>query len=598
MKNSGLLPILILLLLSTISCKKNNNDNPQPPVIDPVVSASDFAKNFGNAASRDFIVQLVDVTNNPISGATVTIGTSNVQTNSGGIAVIKNASVYERFAYIRAVKTGFISGSRALVPSVSANTIKIMMLPNRITATVNSGATSNVSLANGTKITFDGNFKTETGGAYAGPVSVIVNSLEASDNNLFVKMPGMLYAQNAAGNAKLLETYGMMNVELLGGAGQKLQITNKAQIEMNIPAAQLSVAPATIPLWHFDETLGYWKEAGIANKVGNKYVGEVSHFSWWNFDIPLPTPPVQLQIKVVGSANNPLANVKTVLFRTGGAYASYADYTLFNGTVTGLVPQNEVLTLKLYDICDNVVYTQNIGPFTANINVLPDIVLNLPATQSTTISGSLKKCNNTNVTNGYVTINYGQQTFLTLINNGAFSIQTIVCNTNPITVFGEDLDNNQNTGTLNYSVTSPATNVGNILACNTSTESITYAVDGGAVKIIAANITASATGNSFSISGSAPGQMNAIDIQASSITPGTYSTLSGFQMNGSGLSTNINPVFNNFNITYNLVNVGAVGQYIDVSFSGTYNEIVMTGMSMGYNLSHSISGTAHVIRDN
>jgi len=596
MRNS-LLPLLVLLLLLAISCKKNNSDHPHPPIKDSV-SASDFARNFGNAVSRDFIVQLVDVSNNPVPGATVTIGTSTTQTNPGGIAIIKNAGVYERFAYIRAVKTGFMEGSRALMPSTSPNVIKIMMLPNHITATVNSGVTSDVSLSNGTRITFDGNFKTLTGTAYTGAVSVIVNSLEASDNNLFAKMPGMLYAQNAAGDAKLLETYGMINVELLGSAGQKLQISNKAQIEMNITAAQLSVAPATIPLWHFDETLGYWKEAGVANKVGNKYIGEVAHFSWWNFDIPLATSPVQLQIKVVDPANNPLANVKTVLFRTGGAYASYAAYTLFNGTVTGTVPQNEVLTLKLYDICGNVIYTQNIGPFTANSNVLPDIVLNLPATQVATINGSLKKCNNTNVTNGYVSINYGQQTFLTLINNGAFSFQTIVCSTDPVTVFGEDADNHQNTGTLNYIITSPTTNIGNIPACNTSAESITYAIDGGVTKIIAANITASATGNSFSITGNTPGHMDAVDIQGNSITPGTYSTLSGFQIYGNGLSTNINPVFNTFNITYNLVNVGAVGQYIDVSFSGTYNEIVMTGMNMGYNLSHSISGTAHVIRDN
>ncbi|SKD10277.1 Uncharacterised protein family UPF0560 [Chitinophaga ginsengisegetis] len=596
MRNS-LLPLLVLLLLLAISCKKNNSDHPHPPIKDSV-SASDFARNFGNEVSRDFIVQLVDVSNNPVPGATVTIGTSTTQTNPGGIAIIKNAGVYERFAYIRAAKTGFMEGSRALMPSTSTNVIKIMMLPSHITATVNSGVTSDVSLSNGTRITFDGNFKTLTGTTYTGAVSVIVNSLEASDNNLFAKMPGMLYAQNAADDAKLLETYGMMNVELLGSAGQKLQISNKAQIEMNITAAQLSVAPATIPLWHFDETLGYWKEAGVANKVGNKYIGEVAHFSWWNFDIPLATSPVQLQIKVVDLANNPLANVKTVLFRTGGAYASYADYTLFNGTVTGTVPQNEVLTLKLYDICGNVIYTQNIGPFTANSNVLPDIVLNLPATQVATINGSLKKCNNTNVTNGYVSINYGQQTFLTLINNGGFSFQTIVCSTDPVTVFGEDADNHQNTGTLNYSITSPTTNIGNIPACNTSAESITYAIDGGVTKIIAANITASATGNSFSITGNTPGHMDAIDIQGNSITPGTYSTLSGFQIYGNGLSTNINPVFNTFNITYNLVNVGAVGQYIDVSFSGTYNEIVMTGMNMGYNLSHSISGTAHVIRDN
>ena len=597
MENSLLFPVLLMLLLSAISCRKDNSGSPQLPV-DPEVSATDFAKNFGNAASRDFIVQLVDVTNNPVSGATVTIGTSTAQSDSRGIAIIKNAAVYEGFAYVRALKTGFILGSRALIPSGSANVVRIMMLSDQITATVNSGTASNVSLPNGTKITFDGNFKTATGAAYTGVVNVTVNSLEASDIHLFAKMPGMLYAQNAAGNAKLLETYGMMDVALSGNAGQPLQITNKAQIGMNITATQLGVAPATIPLWHFDDTLGYWKEAGIANKVGNKYVGEVAHFSWWNFDMPQATSPAQLQIKVVDPANHPLANVKTVLFRSGGAYASYADYTLANGTVIGAIPQNETLTLKLYDICGNVIYSQNIGPFASSINVLPDITLNLPVTQSATINGSLKKCNNTDVTNGYVSIIYGQQTLLALVNNGAFSFQTIVCSANPLTISGEDLDNHQHIGTLSYPVTSPITNMGNVTACNSSVESITYTVDGGSSKMITTNIFASVTGNSFSINGTVPGQMNNIDFQGSSIIPGTYTTLSGFRINGNGLSTNINPVLNMFSITYNVSNVGAVGQYIDVSFSGTYNEIVMTGMNMSYNLPHSISGTMHVIRDN
>jgi hypothetical protein len=598
MKNSLQQIVLFLLLLSAISCKKNNSDYPHAPVIDTILSPGNFAKNFGNAASRDFIVQLADAANNPIAGATVTIGAFTAQTNPGGMAVIRNAGVYERFAYIRALKTGFIDGSRALIPSTGTNTVKITMLPAHITTTVNSGTVSNVGLPNGTNITFDGNFKTATGTPYAGTVSVIVNSLEASDNSLFTKMPGMLFAQNAGGDARLLETYGMMNVALLDNAGQPLQIVNKAQIEMKITPAQLGTAPATIPLWHFDETLGYWKEAGTANKVGNKYVGQVTHFSWWNFDVPMGTPPVQLQLKVVDPANRPIANIKTVLFRNGGAYASYADYTQTNGTVTGAIPQNEVLTLKMYDICGNVLYTQNIGPFTANTNVLPDITLNLPVTQTATITGSLKKCDNSNVTNGYVSVNYGQQTFLTGINNGAFSFQTIICSTNPVTVFGEDIDTHQNTGTLNYSIASPVTNISNIMACNTSVESITYTVDGGALKTITTNIFSSVTGNTCSITGSTPGLMDGIDIQGNSIIAGTHTTQSGFQLYGNGLSSNINPVLNMFDITYNLVSVGAVGQYIDVSFNGTYNEMVMTGMGMGYNLSHSISGTAHVIRDN
>ena len=64
--------------------------------------------------------------------------------------------------------------------------------------------------------------------------------------------------------------------------GQKLNLKegHTAEIVVQIDDSQLATAPNTITLWHFDEEKGYWKEDGVATKVGNKYVGEVSHFSW------------------------------------------------------------------------------------------------------------------------------------------------------------------------------------------------------------------------------------------------------------------------------------------------------------------------------
>jgi hypothetical protein len=35
-------------------------------------------------------------------------------------------------------------------------------------------------------------------------------------------------------------------------------------------------------LWSFDEAKGLWKEEGQAIKTGSNYVGDVSHFSFWN----------------------------------------------------------------------------------------------------------------------------------------------------------------------------------------------------------------------------------------------------------------------------------------------------------------------------
>ncbi|WP_199137136.1 carboxypeptidase-like regulatory domain-containing protein [Pedobacter sp. ASV12] len=583
--------ITVLICLSIISCKKNNTG--VPDIDPPGVTDADFAKNFGNVAHRDFIGQIVDVTNNPIPGATIKIGASTTQTDANGIFVVKNASVYDRFAFITATKAGYLIGSRTLVPTTGTNQVKIMLLPAAAGATVNTGTTSTVSLANGAKIVFDGAFKTEAGSTYNGVVSVIANYLDPSDTKLTYKMPGMLFAKNTNGDPKLLETYGMLNIELRGSANENLQLANTAQIEFPVATAQQANAPSTIPLWHFDETAGYWKEEGTATKIGNKYVGTVKHFSWWNFDTQLSS--VYLSLKLVDANNQPLPNMTTIMVRQGNS-SSYPNSTDNNGQASGLVPQNETLTLNVLNACGSIIHTQSVGPLSTN-TTLPTIVINSPTIQLTTVSGTLKKCNNNNVTNGYVYYSYAGNNYFSLISNGTFSFQALMCSPT-FTMIGQDLDNNSNSGMLGFSFSPGVTNVGNLTTCNTNLESITYSVDNGALKTISANITAAVNGNSFNISGSTPAQLDGITISGNSISPGNYTTASGFQLYGNGLNSQPNQALTQFAISYNLNNVGAVGQYIDISFSGTYVEMVMTGNMMGYNVNHTITGTAHVIRDN
>ena len=81
-----------------------------------------------------------------------------------------------------------------------------------------------------------------------------------------------------------------------------------------INAAQMSTAPATIPLWSFNETTGIWQEEGSATKVRNAYVGNVSHFSWWNCD--LQSPQAILKVNVKNAAGIPTVNTVVALRRS------------------------------------------------------------------------------------------------------------------------------------------------------------------------------------------------------------------------------------------------------------------------------------------
>jgi hypothetical protein len=553
----------------------------------------DTPLNFGNEVSKNFTGQIVDESNNPVANVAITVGNKSANTDINGVFIINNATVQEKFAFIKARKTGFLDGSRSLVPTNGMNYARITLLSGTIVGTVNSGTSGSVSLGNGSKVTFDGNFKTETGQPYTGVVSVIMKHLDPSDPSTVDKMPGMLLAANSSGEERVLETFGMMNIELRGAASQKLQLSTTAQIEMPISTSQLASAPATIPLWHFDEILGYWKEEGAATKQGTKYVGTVSHFSWWNCDAQFPT--IRLCVTVVNSNGVPLANVKVGIRRASNSY-TVNGFTNSQGQVCGLVPANETLTMVVFDSCENVVSTTSIGPFSAD-TTLPNLVISNTSIQSTLVQGNLLKCDGTNVTNGYVLMRYGNQNLMSTVTNGAFSFTMLVCSATD-TAFrleGFDYDNLQTTNPINFTFTTPITNVGNITACNSISEFISYRIDSNPVRYIIANITAnvgttSGTNSSgLSINGfnaTSPNTNERFYLFGNTNIPGVYTTsLFSIESPETG-SINIQTVNA---VSFNLSSVGATGQYIDITFNGTYTN--STG-------SHTINGVAHVIRDN
>jgi len=564
-----------------VSCDESSDNNN---------SNGNFADNFGNAVSRDFIGQVVDVNGNPVQNAAVKIGSTTEQTDVNGVFVINNANVYERFAYITAKKAGYIDGSRSMVPTSGKNNVKIMLLPSTPVATIASGATSEVDLPSGTKVTFDGSFADESGNAYSGSVSVAMYHLEASNPNIGSIMPGMLYGEDSIGEEAVLSTFGMMNVELRGSGGQKLQIAegHTAEITMAIDPSQMATAPSTIPLWHFDEASGYWIQEGTATKQGNMYVGDVSHFSWWNCDTFASV--VSLTVSVQDSDGNPISNVGVGLTVISTNFNSSIQSTGSTGQVTGQIPGNQSLLLNLYDNCGNIVYTSTIGPFSSN-TVLPTITLTSVMVTAIEVEGHLFQCDGSDVTNGYVMLIYGNQTLLSPVSNGAFSFNTLVCDSNiGFTVTGYDYDNLQSTGEIAYTFTDPVTNIGSITTCNTITEFITYQIDSDPVVNFLLNINANGGGqgqpNGFSINAYTANQQEQIFIFGNISGPGIYST-SEFTIKGSNLliySGTLNDV------VFNVSAVGAVGEYIDMTFNGTYQD--------SFNVTHTISGTAHVIRDN
>lgn len=427
----------ILLLLSLgitlFSCEDfddNSNLNSNNP--------NQFSQNFGQSVQRDFMGQVVDENNNAIENAIVKIGTNQVNTDSNGIFILKNANVYEKFAHIKVEKLGYLNGSRSIIPSNGMNRIKIMMIANTPIATVNAGQLSEVNLQNSTKISFDGFFEDENGNTYSGAVSVFAYHLETSNSNISELMPGMLFAEAEKGSAKVLQTYGMLNVELKGASGEKLQIANghTAEISMKIDNSQLTTANPTIPLWHFDEENGYWKEEGEATRQGDYYIGNVSHFSWWNVDAYQSM--TTLNITVVDTDNNPLPNFGVRLTDQNG-FISTSLTTDQNGKVTGLIPTNNNLTLNVFGAFN---HQEQIGSFNSNSSIT--VVISLPNLNTFNFSGNVLDCDNNAFSNGYAVIAINNYlNYVPLINGMFTTTYPTYQNSFNYSVYGVNFTNNE-----------------------------------------------------------------------------------------------------------------------------------------------------------
>lgn len=451
-------------LIAFFSCVNEPVDLSTPDGEDPAQIPVNFEENFGSQVTADFFGRIVDEDKMPIDGVLIRAGNTNATTDVFGVFSIKDANAFENFAYITAKKSGYIDGSRSLVPSTTeVNQVEIMLLKEDVTATISSGVSSEVNLGNGTSVTFDGNFTTTNSADYSGDVKVVLKHLSPDNNDMTVMMPGMLYAQNSSGNPVALETYGMVAVELFSSGDEPLQLAENSAAQIKIPlASNVTNPPATIPLWNFDDEKGYWIEEGEATLGGNFYVGNVGHFSFWNYDFPYPS--VYLCITLQDTNGNLLPytalDLYSELLNVTGTYG----YTNNAGVECGLIPADEEIAVSVYSsLCQDAPFTTTIGPFLSDTNTT--IVVELE--NNITLSGTFLDCDGNNIQNGYVQFFVNGQAQLIPVSDGTIDYTFNSCGTSGYALTGIDLENDQSTDVITgtIDITTTTIDLGEFSAC-------------------------------------------------------------------------------------------------------------------------------------
>lgn len=554
------------------------------------------SQNGGNTFRGGITGRIIDENHLPVKNALVRAHGKSVQTNLNGEFVLQGLDIPQFNGYVSVEKAGYFKGTRTFIVSKAdvLNRVEIQLIPKTVRGTF-AGST-------GASITFDGvtldfapySIMDANGKTYTGSVTLVGAHLNPESSDFPRIMPGTLIGQNNEGVRQGLESFGMLAVELQGSNGEHLQILTGKTVDMSmdVPPTKLASAPATLPLWYFDEVTGIWKQEGEATLQGGKYVGTLAHFSFWNCDYGGPI--INLDAQFVDVNGNPVINTQVNITATAINDTRYA-WTDNTGTVTGGMPYNSPLVINVVDNCGNILYAQNLGPYISNIS-LGTITISSNNYITANYVGTATDCNNAPVTNGFVKITVGTITSYTNLINGAFNFTVPACVAGaPVSIQAVDASTLTQSTVYTTTLNPGVQNIGNLSTCSgIVSEYIQFTVDGVpyvALQNLSCMADSGATNLQTALSCSGAvipggGGTNGQFIYFKIDSAGGYSLMT-VALSGVGIMPIVTYTAGSLNITNW---PAAIGQFADGNFAGTYLD--------QSNNPHTLSVNYHLIRTN
>ncbi|MDR3712875.1 MAG: hypothetical protein P4L51_08670 [Puia sp.] len=577
---------LIASLVFLGSCHKNNSQtnsaNPPAPADETVMAGLQG--------------RVLDENGVPVQGAAVTSGTATTTTDVNGVFSFTNIQMSSRFGFVKVVKSGYFTGSRTILTHANAgNFVEINLLPRVSKGSFASASGGTITIQGSSTVAFTASsvVTASSGSSYTGNVNVYATYLDPTDSTLPLHMPGDLRGINTANQETGLQSFGMMGVELQDDAGNPLQIAagQSATITMTIPASLLASAPATIPLWYFNDTTGKWIQQGTATKQGNTYVGQVGHFTFWNCDVPAGL--VSFKVYLKDQNGNPVPY--TYLQFVSSAYGTRGGYSDTSGFVQGMIPEGQIYTVQVLNKCAGVIYSQSTGMVLADLD-LGTITVSQSST-ALTLTGTVVDCSSNPVASGTVSALLEGLTYRAAVMNGSFTLSISRCSTEQasLQVIAVDNTTSQAGTATTVSVTTGSQDLGQLIACGTNTTQFITLVLGGSssysLNYPTDSIQYFAQGTTFNVwgttrTGITPGKEISFNVQNVTGT-GTYSIpIFDFVLSNEDYQ---NPSASPVQMT--ISSYGPVNGFISGTLSGTLVDTVSR-------VSYPMTGSFNFLRSN
>ena len=401
--------VLLIPSLLWISCRKNT-DSLVPSNENPVLLESGV------------IGQVLDPQGNPAENVQVSHDKTTVVTDKNGVFILKNQFMNSHGAQLTFKKSGYFLLHKSIIPiKGKLVNMKARLVARNVTKVISATQGGTILTNAAASVTFKPNsFITSASTPYSGNVKVFAYYMPPILETTREEMPGNLTGRTTDGEFVVLQTMGMLNVELEDESGNPLQLNPQSPAEIIAPIdpSLTSLATPNIPLWHYDPIKASWIEEGFAQKVGNNYVGSVSHFTTWNWDFKFKA--IKLKFRLVNEKGEPLANhffdIKDL---TNGGHGS--GETNSDGTFEDFIPANS--NFEMIDYSCQLIPVKRFSSQNTDLD-LDDIKIDV---KTTLVKAKLTDCNDQPSSDVYIIDENTNKVYYKLNSNGELELNVVTC---------------------------------------------------------------------------------------------------------------------------------------------------------------------------
>ncbi len=467
MKTNNILYLLIIIL-SFSACRKDSHQ----------IFEDD--KNLTEEVFRQSNVTglVLDENNQAVINADVTLGDHQTTTDNNGVFTFIDVAVSSKGSLIKIHKSSYFTSYRFVYNQAGIGAyVNVKLVEKKEVARYENETGKHLVFNDRAYLQLPPNAIAQADGvAHNGTVVVYAHYFDPEEGETMRTMPGDLRGTSVEDEQRQLATFGMFAVELETPAGLPLYVAEESEVYMNFEVSSqlLPLIEGPIPMWHFDEIDGYWKEEGDAYLDGNILSATINHFSFWNCDLDFPY--AEIQGKVVSTDGIAIAN-QLVTIKVQESLLSGIGYTNNEGVFEGKVPANVPLSLHIEE-CEAELVMLDLGSIPEGFTDLGSIP-KPPGEQAMLISGQMLGCMKQGLGDAYGILSIGNRTELILPNaDGSFNHAYTRCGESSISLSLYDPVNNQFREALNVPINESEYELNEIDICNDIEEFMRYTING------------------------------------------------------------------------------------------------------------------------